>query len=120
MHRLAALFTFDPRMSSIISPRHEAAISNASSTLKEDISNGNGLLSSYLNGYSKSQILLTILVVLIVYDQCMYLWRKGPIAGPAFKIPFMGPFIRALYPKFDHYLAQWASGPLSCVSVFHK
>lgn len=37
-----------------------------------------------------------------------------------FKIPFMGPFLQAIYPKFDAYLAQFASGPLSCVSVFHK
>lgn len=50
----------------------------------------------------------------------MYIRRKGSIAGPTFKIPFMGPFIQALHPKFDAYLAQWASGPLSCVSVFHK
>jgi sterol 22-desaturase len=50
----------------------------------------------------------------------MYIWRKGPIAGPTFKIPFMGPFVQALHPKFDNYLKQWASGPLSCVSVFHK
>ena len=50
----------------------------------------------------------------------MYLWRKGSIAGPALKIPLMGPFIQALHPKFEAYLAQWASGPLSCVSVFHK
>lgn len=50
----------------------------------------------------------------------MYIVRKGPIAGPRFKIPFMGPFVQALYPRFDAYLAQWASGPLSCVSVFHK
>jgi C-22 sterol desaturase len=50
----------------------------------------------------------------------MYIKLKGSIAGPAFKIPFMGPFLQALHPKFDSYLAQWASGPLSCVSVFHK
>lgn len=50
----------------------------------------------------------------------MYLWRKGPIAGPMFKIPFMGPFVQALHPKFDSYVKQWATGPLSCVSVFHK
>lgn len=49
-----------------------------------------------------------------------YLWRKGSIAGPTFKIPLVGPMIQALHPKFDAYLAQWASGPLSCVSVFHK
>ncbi|KAJ6438168.1 cytochrome P450 61 [Purpureocillium lavendulum] len=28
--------------------------------------------------------------------------------------------IKALHPKFEAYLAQFASGPLSCVSVFHK
>jgi C-22 sterol desaturase len=50
----------------------------------------------------------------------MYLKRKGFIAGPFFKIPLTGPFLQALHPKFDAYLAQWTSGPLSCVSVFHK
>ena len=50
----------------------------------------------------------------------MYIKRKGSIAGPPLKIPLMGPFLQALDPKFDGYLAQWASGPLSCVSVFHK
>lgn len=50
----------------------------------------------------------------------MYIRRKGTIAGSPFKIPFMGPFIQALHPQFESYLTQWASGPLSCVSVFHK
>lgn len=50
----------------------------------------------------------------------MYIKRKGSIAGPPFKIPLMGPFIQALHPKFEAYLEQWASGPLSCVSVFHQ
>jgi len=50
----------------------------------------------------------------------MYVWRKGSIAGPMFKLPFMGPFIQALYPDFEAYKLQWASGKLSCVSVFHK
>ncbi|UNI18484.1 Sterol 22-desaturase [Purpureocillium takamizusanense] len=79
-----------------------------------------GLLSSYMPAWSGLQISVTILLVLMTYDQVAYLVRKGPIAGPRFKIPFMGPFIQALYPKFDAYLAQFASGPLSCVSVFHK
>lgn len=61
-----------------------------------------------------------IVVILFLTFAVAYLIRKGPIAGPRFKIPFMGPFVQALYPKFDAYLAQWASGPLSCVSVFHK
>jgi hypothetical protein len=63
---------------------------------------------------------LTTILVLITYDQSMYQWRKGSIAGPAFKIPFMGPFIQALHPNFNEYLIQWRSGALSCVSVFHK
>jgi hypothetical protein len=50
----------------------------------------------------------------------MYIKKKGSIAGPMFKLPFMGPFIQALNPKFDAYLVQFASGPLSCISVFHK
>ncbi|KAH8587134.1 cytochrome P450 [Bisporella sp. PMI_857] len=60
------------------------------------------------------------LVPSIDLSQAMYLRRKGSIAGPTFKIPFIGPFIRAIYPKFEAYEAQWASGALSCVSVFHK
>ncbi|ROV92063.1 hypothetical protein VPNG_09829 [Cytospora leucostoma] len=57
---------------------------------------------------------------LLIRRVVMYIKRKGSIAGPTFKIPFVGPFIQALDPKFDGYLAQWAKGPLSCVSVFHK
>ena len=49
-----------------------------------------------------------------------YVWQKGTIVGPALKIPFMGPFIDAIYPKFWKYKRQWASGELSCVSIFHK
>jgi C-22 sterol desaturase len=79
-----------------------------------------GVLPAFLSGWSNWQIAFTILLVLITYDQSMYRWRKGPIAGPAFKIPFMGPFIQALHPNFNEYLIQWRSGALSCVSVFHK
>ncbi|KAH7359606.1 cytochrome P450 [Pyrenochaeta sp. MPI-SDFR-AT-0127] len=78
------------------------------------------LISYISDGWTGWQIVLTTLLVLATYDQAMYIKRKGPIAGPAFKIPFIGPFIQALHPKFDLYLVQWASGPLSCVSVFHK
>ncbi|KAH6972525.1 cytochrome P450 [Ilyonectria sp. MPI-CAGE-AT-0026] len=81
---------------------------------------GNGLLSSYLSDLNGFQLFVTVLLMLIVYDQVLYIVRKGSIAGPRFKIPFMGPFIQALHPNFEEYLAQWASGPLSCVSVFHK
>ena len=50
----------------------------------------------------------------------MYLINKGNIVGPAFKIPFIGPFLESVNPKFEEYYAKWKSGPLSCVSVFHK
>jgi C-22 sterol desaturase len=50
----------------------------------------------------------------------MYIWNKGSIEGPAMKLPFMGPFLQSVNPKFEEYYAKWASGPLSCVSVFHK
>ncbi|EAW12042.1 cytochrome P450 [Aspergillus clavatus NRRL 1] len=83
-------------------------------------SSGQNTLLDCLAGWSTWQYLVTFLLGIVVYDQVMYLKRKGSIAGPAFKIPLMGPFLQAIHPKFDAYLAQWASGPLSCVSVFHK
>lgn len=108
-------------MASVVEPSAGSLANSSSfSTHANDIIKESGLLSTWLEGCSNIQIALTILALLTVYDQFMYLWRKGSIAGPAFKIPFMGPFVQALYPKFDAYLAQWASGPLSCVSVFHK
>ena len=50
----------------------------------------------------------------------MYIWRKGSIAGTFLKIPFIGPFMESVDPKFEAYLAKWNSGELSCVSIFHK
>ncbi len=35
-------------------------------------------------------------------------------------MPFIGPFLQSVNPKMDEYKAKWASGDLSCVSVFHK
>ena len=49
-----------------------------------------------------------------------YVIQKGSIEGPMFKLPFMGPFLQSVNPKFEEYYAKWMSGPLSCVSVFHK
>lgn len=45
---------------------------------------------------------------------------KGSLAGPPWKIPFMGPFLESVHPKFTKYQEKWDSGKLSCVSVFHK
>jgi C-22 sterol desaturase len=50
----------------------------------------------------------------------MYILQKGSLAGPFFKMPFIGPFLESVNPKFSEYKAKWASGELSCVSVFHK
>lgn len=45
---------------------------------------------------------------------------KGNIVGPSWKMPFIGPFLQSMDPKFEEYYGKWISGPLSCVSVFHK
>lgn len=96
-----------------------------------------GKAISTVSGLSLWQILLTIFLGLVAYDQrtysqqlyslsatnsllVSYISQKGSIVGPAFKIPFMGPFLESVNPKFEKYAAKWASGPLSCVSVFHK
>ena len=50
----------------------------------------------------------------------MYIYRKGSIVGPTWKTPFIGPFLESVNPDFTKYHAKWMSGPLSCVSVFHK
>jgi C-22 sterol desaturase len=59
-------------------------------------------------------------VVLTHHATVMYIWKKGSIEGDAWKTPFIGPFLESVNPDFTKYYAKWASGPLSCVSVFHK
>lgn len=49
-----------------------------------------------------------------------YWTHKGPLAGDAWKIPFVGPFLESVNPQFSKYHQKWLSGALSCVSVFHK
>ncbi|KZF26777.1 sterol C-22 desaturase [Xylona heveae TC161] len=73
-----------------------------------------------LSSLSGWQVIITAFCLLVVYDQVKYVYRKGGIAGPSWKIPFMGPFLQSVNPEFEGYLAKWASGPLSCVSIFHK
>jgi C-22 sterol desaturase len=65
-------------------------------------------------------IIVTLLAAAVVYDQLSYWRQKGTLAGPAWKIPFIGPFLESVWPKFEAYHAKWLSAPLSCVSVFHK
>ncbi|KAK6463374.1 cytochrome P450 [Scheffersomyces coipomensis] len=67
------------------------------------------------------QVIISLVVIILTYDQLMYQIRKGSIAGPAFKVwPIIGPFLESLDPKFEEYKSKWDSGDLSCVSIFHK
>ncbi|KAK7734958.1 RNA polymerase C-22 sterol desaturase [Cytospora paraplurivora] len=65
-------------------------------------------------------VLWTLLAIAVAYDQISYLRNKGSIVGPAWKAPFIGPFLQSVNPKFEEYYGKWQSGELSCVSVFHK
>lgn len=83
-----------------------AAVHNASSFTSpladasyRSVSEG-GVLSDVLStvqGLSAWTIALTILLLLVGYDQVNYILQKGSIAGPAFKIPFIGPFLESVY-----------------------
>jgi C-22 sterol desaturase len=65
-------------------------------------------------------VIITLLAAAVIYDQLSYWRQKGTLVGPAWKIPFIGPFLESVWPKFEKYHAKWLSAPLSCVSVFHK
>ncbi|KAK0629779.1 cytochrome P450 [Bombardia bombarda] len=65
-------------------------------------------------------IFFSLFLLAVAYDQLSYQINKGSIVGPMFKMPFIGPFLQSVNPKFEEYHGKWASGPLSCVSVFHK
>jgi sterol 22-desaturase len=90
-------------------------------------------VASLLGNVSGWELIVTTLLAIVVYDQgivffltCIandkvkYQMNKKGIAGPRFKIPVMGSFLDSLNPTFEGYLSKWESGPLSCVSVFHK
>ena len=120
-------------MASVVNGSFASPLANADFPVASD----GGLLSRALNGSSGLSLFITFLLMLVAYDQCeftrcffdmlpltlhivMYIWRKGSIVGPAWKMPFVGPFLSSVYPKMDEYKAKFASGDLSCVSVFHK
>ncbi|KAG9246864.1 cytochrome P450 [Calycina marina] len=100
----------------------EAVVANGTFTSAQTLHDTNlqTAVSELVAGLTGWQIFLTILLLLVGYDQFMYIKWKGPLPGPMFKIPLVGPFIPALYPHFPGYVAKWASGKLSCVGVFHK
>lgn len=115
-------------------------LANANLRIPRDLDHA-GLLFSFYNTVTGWNAVLILLLSLVVYDQCellplssffkiarrclssravSYKWQKGSLIGPAWKIPFMGPFLESVFPDFLVYKAKWASGTLSCVSVFHK
>ncbi|KAL6933910.1 RNA polymerase C-22 sterol desaturase [Hanseniaspora guilliermondii] len=77
--------------------------------------------TNYFQNISIWKTILTLIVIVLVYDQVSYQQKKGSIAGPKYKVwPIIGPFLESLDPKFEEYKAKWDSGELSCVSIFHK
>ena len=96
-----------------------AANSNTTSTVMQ--SNIAATLFEKVTSMSWVQLLVTAIVLVLTYDQVMYQLNKGSIAGPKYKVwPIIGPFLESLDPKFEEYVDKWNSGPLSCVSIFHK
>ncbi|KAL8647719.1 MAG: hypothetical protein Q9210_005384 [Variospora velana] len=79
-----------------------------------------GILAQLYSGVNGYSLVIFTFLLLVAYDQLRYIWNKGSIAGPAWKMPFIGPFLSSMNPKMDEYKAKWESGDLSCVSVFHK
>ena len=46
-------------------------------------------------------IIVTLLAAAVIYDQLSYWRQKGTLVGPAWKIPFIGPFLESVWPKFE-------------------
>lgn len=98
---------------SILAALNSARIDSPASTL--------AAIYALFQRLSWLQITVSLVITALTYDQVMYQIRKGSIAGPKFKVwPIIGPFLESLDPKFEEYLGKWNSGPLSCVSIFHK
>lgn len=74
----------------------------------------------FLHGRSQTTPLQSASQIADLWPIVAYIMRKGSIAGPSWKAPFIGPFLQSMNPKFEEYYGKWKSGPLSCVSVFHK
>ncbi|KAI9655584.1 MAG: RNA polymerase C-22 sterol desaturase [Bathelium mastoideum] len=99
---------------SFASPLADAQMSAA------QLSTFDTLASKAMEGINGWSVAISVFLLLVLYDQLSYIINKGSIEGPSFKLPFMGPFLDSMNPKFELYYAKWTSGPLSCVSVFHK
>lgn len=115
----APTYAFIPEMEF----NNTSALADAAGVVRAS-SGASGIATQVLslwNSLSWWQVITTVIISVLAYDQIMYQIRKGSIAGPKFKFwPIIGPFLESLDPKFEEYLAKWNSGPLSCVSIFHK
>ncbi|KAL6943025.1 RNA polymerase C-22 sterol desaturase [Hanseniaspora osmophila] len=110
-------------MSEILQSTENIIANTTGSAIGSTVQPGNvaSNLFQVLETISYWKIFVTILCLGLVYDQISYKIKKGSIAGPNYKIwPVIGPFLESLDPKFEEYKAKWDSGPLSCVSIFHK
>lgn len=95
--------------------------SNNATSIIDTVNSNSSYIVSVIQNLTWWQITISVLVAILSYDQLMYQIRKGSIAGPSYKMwPIIGPFLESLDPKFEEYLDKWNSGPLSCVSIFHK
>lgn len=65
--------------------------------------------------YTTAAILLSILVL----EQTVYRYKKRHLPGATWTIPLIGKFADSLHPTMEGYMKQWASGPLSAISVFN-
>ncbi|KKY23614.1 putative cytochrome p450 61 [Phaeomoniella chlamydospora] len=105
-------------MAAAVNGSFASPLANAQLTYQTSVTET--LLANFVNGITLWNSLVALVAFAVFYDQASYVWQKKGIVGPAMKVPFMGPFLEAVYPVFTKYQAKWASGELSCVSVFHK
>lgn len=80
------------------------------------------LIPDWIQNYFTVKWVISVLFLCgIIYDQISYISKKGCISGPRIKLwPVIGPYLASMNPRFEDYKTQWAAGPLSCISIFHK
>ncbi|EIN13415.1 cytochrome P450 sterol C22-desaturase [Punctularia strigosozonata HHB-11173 SS5] len=62
---------------------------------------------------------LAIVAGLLILEQTVYRMRKRHLPGDNWTIPIIGKFADSMKPTMEGYKAQWDSGALSALSVFH-
>ncbi|KAK3671601.1 RNA polymerase C-22 sterol desaturase [Recurvomyces mirabilis] len=107
-------------MASVMEAFNASATAYANAREATILATDSSLISNIVNNVNIFSVFFTLFAIAVAYDQVTY-WRlKANIAGEPLKIPFVGPFHESVKPSFEKYYAKWLTGPLSCVSVFHK